>query len=116
MENNFEPRVGAKFQFHTKPGPGFNGIVDCEVLEVDAPRRLSYSWRGGWSSKPTIVTFTLVPEEGGTRLLLQHTGFEGSRAIALSYLLGSGWGRLLNKDLPRVLRADGQATIMKRKA
>jgi uncharacterized protein YndB with AHSA1/START domain len=47
MPNDFQPVVGHKFQLRTKPRPGFDGIVKCEVLEMDAPRRLSYSWKGG---------------------------------------------------------------------
>jgi uncharacterized protein YndB with AHSA1/START domain len=54
MENNFEARLGHKFQFRTKPAPGFDGVVNCEVLEMDPPRRLAYSWSGG--NLNTIVT------------------------------------------------------------
>ena len=41
MPNDFEPRVGHKFNFKTKPAPGFDGIVHCEVLKLDEPRHLS---------------------------------------------------------------------------
>jgi uncharacterized protein YndB with AHSA1/START domain len=43
MPNNFEPKVGHKFQFKVGPQPGWRGFVDCEVLEVEEPRRLSYT-------------------------------------------------------------------------
>jgi len=40
MPNNFEPVVGRKFRFHVDPMPGpYPGGSECEVLEVDAPRR-----------------------------------------------------------------------------
>jgi uncharacterized protein YndB with AHSA1/START domain len=104
MDNTFEPRVGHHFQFRTAPRPGFNGIVDCEVTEVDPPRKLAYTWRGGWVGKPTLVTYTLEPVAEGTRLHLAHTGFEGVRGFALSMLLGSGWKtNILRRSLPRVL-------------
>lgn len=32
MPNDFAPRVGHRFTFRTEPGPGFDGIVRCEVL------------------------------------------------------------------------------------
>ena len=57
MENDFKPIVGYRFRFHTKPGPGFDGIVNCEVLKVDRPHVLSYTWVGGGID--TVVTFTL---------------------------------------------------------
>lgn len=30
--NDFEPRIGHRFQFRTEPAPGFDGVVNCEVL------------------------------------------------------------------------------------
>ena len=35
MPTDFAPRLGHKFQFRTKPAPGFDGIVHCEVIELD---------------------------------------------------------------------------------
>ena len=44
MPNNFEPVAGRKFRFHVDPMPGpYPGGSECEVLEVDAPRRLVYN-------------------------------------------------------------------------
>jgi uncharacterized protein YndB with AHSA1/START domain len=43
MPNDFKPELGHRFQFKTRPRPGFNGIVDCQVIEVDEPHRL---WEG----------------------------------------------------------------------
>jgi len=40
MENDFEPRLGHKFMFHSKPQPGWDGKSYCEVTELDPPRRL----------------------------------------------------------------------------
>src|SRR5713226_365222 len=76
MPNDFQPRLGHKFQFRTKPQPGWRGIVDCEVTELDEPRRLSYTWTGEPDKPGTRVTWTLEPIDGGTRLRLEHTGFE----------------------------------------
>ena len=49
-------------------------IVDCEVLVVDEPYKLSYTWVGGPIN--TIVTWTLKEENGTTDLHLEQTGFE----------------------------------------
>jgi len=40
------PHRGSRFQLVAKPVPGWRGIVDCEVLEVDEPHLLRYTWRG----------------------------------------------------------------------
>jgi uncharacterized protein YndB with AHSA1/START domain len=76
MDNDFEPRVGHKFRFQPPLEQGVEGTIFCEVIELDEPKSLSYTWRGSFTSKPTIVTWTLVPVEGGTQLQLEHTGFE----------------------------------------
>src|SRR3954462_6913101 len=70
MRNDFEPRLGHRFQFRTKPAPGFDGVVHCEVTELDPPRRLAYTWKGG--SIDTIVTWTLEPVADGTRVKFEQ--------------------------------------------
>jgi uncharacterized protein YndB with AHSA1/START domain len=98
METDIEPRVGHRFQFRTKPGPGFDGIVHCEVLEADPPRRLVYSWAGGpTKKKPTVVMWTLTPAGTGTRLVLEHSGFHGVAGFLLRAMLGRGWGHKLRE-------------------
>jgi uncharacterized protein YndB with AHSA1/START domain len=75
--NDFEPVVGHTFQF--REAPGFPGAIDCEVIEVDRPNRLSYTWMtGGQGDQPhsTVVTWTLAEADGGvTRLHLEQSGF-----------------------------------------
>jgi uncharacterized protein YndB with AHSA1/START domain len=65
---------GAAFTFKTQPYPGWDGIVNCRILEVDAHRKLSYAWVVG--DMDTVVTFTLAPTASGTRLSLVHAGFK----------------------------------------
>ena len=66
---------GAPFTFKTQPYPGWDGTVDCRVLEIDAPKTLSYSWVVG-GMLDTVVTFTLTPTASGTHLLLVQSGFK----------------------------------------
>jgi uncharacterized protein YndB with AHSA1/START domain len=106
MPNNFEPRVGHCFTFRTEPQPGWSGIVECEVAEIEKPRRLSYTWRGDPSMPETLVVFTLEPVKEGTRLHLAHSRFGagGPAGTSIRDLLGSGWGtKLLRVDLPALL-------------
>jgi uncharacterized protein YndB with AHSA1/START domain len=71
MENNFKPIVGYKCQFRNEE---IDLIVDSEVLVVDKPDKLSYTWVGGPIN--TIVTWTLKQEGETTYLHLEQTGFE----------------------------------------
>lgn len=34
MKNDFEPVVGHRFNFRAAPINGWNGVTDCEVLEI----------------------------------------------------------------------------------
>jgi len=54
MPNDFQPRLGHKFQFRTKPAPGFDGIVNCEVVTGFRGARavmVSFIMGSGWTSK-----------------------------------------------------------------
>src|SRR5262245_13781198 len=69
MKNDFQPVVGHKFQFRATPMPGWKGYTNCEVLELDEPKRLVYSWGDGTESDSglrTVVTWTLTPTANGT--------------------------------------------------
>ncbi|MBW4510825.1 MAG: SRPBCC domain-containing protein [Scytonematopsis contorta HA4267-MV1] len=74
MENDFEPRLGHKFRFSHPNLPGVTASIDCEVIELDEPSRLSFTWRDGMMLKPSVVTYTLKSVEGGTKVLLEHKG------------------------------------------
>jgi uncharacterized protein YndB with AHSA1/START domain len=97
----FAPRVGQRFTFRARPMPatGFSGVVSCEVLEADEPKRLSYSWNDAEASEPTgwVITWELLPEGKGTRVLFTHSGFDPDSPTAqLSRtIMGSGWPRIL---------------------
>ncbi|MBX7080695.1 MAG: SRPBCC domain-containing protein [Nannocystaceae bacterium] len=69
----FSLKTGADFTLQAPPQPGWDGVVHCRVLEVQTLERLRYAWVVG--ELDTIVTFTLVPTETGTRLTLVQTGF-----------------------------------------
>ena len=104
MPNDFEPRVGHRFQFRSTPMPGWRGFVECEVIEIEAPRRLAYTWRGDADWKePTIVRWTLEPIAGGTQLLLEHTNLQEPWGRELQAMLGQGWKKMLEKKLRGVL-------------
>ncbi|AKT41457.1 SRPBCC family protein [Chondromyces crocatus] len=69
----FELAPGTAFSFHTQPMPGWDGVVNCRMIESEVQRKLSYRWVVG--DMDTVVTFTLTPTAKGTHLSLVHTGF-----------------------------------------
>jgi uncharacterized protein YndB with AHSA1/START domain len=107
MPNDFEPVVGKRFTFKTKPIGDWDGVVQCEVLEIVLHRRLVYSWKGGSDSNDSssnygskldsVVTWTLQPEGRGTRLRLVHTGFRSPQNDFAYDAMSSGWGRIMGR-------------------
>jgi len=107
MPNDFEPVVGKRFTFTTRPIGDWDGIVQCEVLEVVPRRRLVYSWKGGSDSNDcspnygsrldSVVTWTLQAEGGGTRLRMVHAGFRSPQNDFAYDAMRSGWGRIVGR-------------------
>jgi uncharacterized protein YndB with AHSA1/START domain len=103
--DDFQPVVGHKFQFRTKPETGWPAVVDCEVLEVDEPHRLSYTWELRELAHRTTVTWTLTEAGSGvTQLRLEQSGFasEAKREIEGAKY---GWTQQVNQ-LQRLLGAE----------
>ncbi len=69
-----ELEPGAAFTFKTQPYPGWDGTVNCRLLEIETYRKLSYTWSVPFLD--TVVTFTLTPTTLGTRLSLVQSGFK----------------------------------------
>jgi uncharacterized protein YndB with AHSA1/START domain len=113
MPNDFQPVVGHDFTFRTDPRPGveFDGVVHCRVLAVEPERLLRISWRGG--NLDTTVTWTLVPEGRGTRLLLEHDGFDPDDPAqqVTRRILGGGWRSNMLAALRAVLAERDGSTV-----
>jgi len=74
LENDFEAAVGHKFTLRTAPKPGWNGVIDCEVMVVEPTTRLVYSWKP-FEGLTTVVSWTLTPTMNGTRVRMEQSGF-----------------------------------------
>ena len=102
----FGTAVGTKFQFIAKPKPGWDGVVNCEVLEVAEPVLLRYAWTDNAGGDDTVVTYRLEPQgpDGtATRLIYDHTGFTGVGGFFMARLLGRVRRKMLGVGLPPVL-------------
>ncbi len=110
MPNDFEPVQGRRFRFQYDPnGLCPDGLVECQVLEIDPPRRMVWSWVHApldpAAPRPpaSIVTWTLAPEGAGTRLRLEHSNLDSERWL-IATMMRFGWGYMLKRLIPRVLQ------------
>jgi uncharacterized protein YndB with AHSA1/START domain len=117
MENDIKPVVGHRFNFRAKPMGDWDGIVYCEVLEVDEPNKLVYSWKGGSDknggyghSLDTIVTWTLASTTtGGTKLHLVHYGFQPNDFAFQA--MGQGWRSMVTAEKMSRILADEDRSV-----
>lgn len=94
MSCDFAPVVGHRFDFRQDWG-----TVGCEVLEVEPNRSLAYSW--GAMGLESVVTWTLTPTAGGTRLRMEQAGFLQEQKQAY-HGARIGWQKFIG-NLERVL-------------
>ncbi len=92
MNNDFQPEVGRRFNLRGEWG----GVLDCEVLAVEPLKTLSYTWDfphadAAYNLK-SVVTFTLTPTPGGTRLRMEQAGFGPEQRQAFGGAK-AGWGK-----------------------
>jgi uncharacterized protein YndB with AHSA1/START domain len=80
MKNDFQPVVGHQFSFRSTPVPGWDGVINSEVLVIEPNSKLSYSW--GTMGTMSMVTWTLTPTKGGTHLRMEQTGFRSDQDAA----------------------------------
>ena len=96
--------VGNRFTYQTTPAGPWDGVIQCEVLEVRPNERLSYSWHGGHESNngygsqlDTVVTFTLTKVDGGTRLRVVHSGFVTPKNDSAYKNMSGGWKTVIGR-------------------
>jgi uncharacterized protein YndB with AHSA1/START domain len=96
--------VGHKFKLDM----GRWGLQSCEVLAVEPERLFRYRFAIGVLD--TTITWTLVPENEGTRLRLRQEGFNLNTPLGQEALTGmaEGWphvmrrlGEVIDEDLAR---------------
>jgi uncharacterized protein YndB with AHSA1/START domain len=86
--NDIRAEVGRRFR--VEAAPGTDAAVECEVLEVEPERTLTYSWRearDGGAALDSEVTWIITPRfDGGTHLRLVQDGFalSGGRVLAMA--------------------------------
>ena len=67
---------GAEFAFRAQPQPGWDGVVNCRIIEIEPQRKLRYAWVVGDNWLDTTVTFTLTATPSGSHLSIVQSGFK----------------------------------------
>lgn len=85
--SDIAPVVGHEF---TVTFPDW-GVQRCTVTVVDEPRMLAYTFSEGILD--STITWSLKPEGTGTRLFLEHAGFDVDTPIGRTgfHGMGAGW-------------------------
>ena len=93
--------VGHRFELDM----GAFGRQPCTVTDVDPERLLRYRFAEG--SLDTTITWTLVPEGDGTRLHLEHAGFDLDSPLGRQAFqgMGHGWPGVLARLEPALTAA-----------
>jgi uncharacterized protein YndB with AHSA1/START domain len=100
MPVDFKLEVGHRFSFHTDPRPNvkWRGTCHCQVLAFETGKMLRYSWADPEQDNglDSTVTWWLEAEGTGTRLFLEHDGFDPDNPYqAMSRRImgdpGKGW-------------------------
>ena len=97
----FRLEPAATFSFRAQPQPGWDGVVDCRLIEIETHRKLSWNWVAG--DIDTVVTFTLTPTSAGTSLNIVQSGF----APAQKREFGGaryGWNMMSNRLIELLAR------------
>jgi uncharacterized protein YndB with AHSA1/START domain len=96
MKNDFKPDVGHRFNLRGEWG----GVMDCEVLEVEPQKSLSYTWdfkhEDPAYNMTSVVTFTLTKTSTGTHLRMEQAGFRADQKQALGGAT-AGWNQMFGK-------------------
>jgi uncharacterized protein YndB with AHSA1/START domain len=94
MKNDFEPIVDHRFNLRADWS-----AVDCQVLEVEPNKMLSYTWAA--YGLESTVTWTLTPTSRGTHLRMEQSGFRPDQEQAYQGAK-AGWQRFF-ANLEQVL-------------
>lgn len=92
-EGDIRPEVGHAFALDM----GAFGRQSCEVIAVQPERLLAYIFGAGTLN--TTVTWRLEPADGGTRLSLEHSGFDLDTEMGQQAYRGmaGGWPVVLDR-------------------
>lgn len=100
---HMDTRQGGSYSYATEKGNfEVNGVseFEChgEILEIDSPRLLVYTWVANWhldKQRKTVVRWELTPSGKGTHVKVTHSGLVQEQAAREDYR--GGWPGVIEK-------------------
>jgi uncharacterized protein YndB with AHSA1/START domain len=107
MLEDFRPEVGFETRF-TVENEGKEYVHIWKITEVLPMHKISYEWKFGGFPGNSLLTFELLAEGKGTRLILTHKGVDSFRGDIYPGLARenfvSGWTSFLDQALMEFLK------------
>lgn len=106
---NFEPRVGFKFNFLAGPPNDKQYLHLCEIIEVVEGKKISYTWRYDSYPGNSIVTCELLDKGERTIVRLTHQGAHTFEEAGKGFEKSSfeeGWRYFIHSALKAHFEAD----------
>jgi uncharacterized protein YndB with AHSA1/START domain len=95
-------RVGGRWRLEMPMPKPYHGVEivrhDGEILELDAPRLLVYTWNANFHKNPqgkSVVRWELTPTRSGTHVKVTHSGLRPEPQAAKDY--AGGWPGVLDE-------------------
>jgi uncharacterized protein YndB with AHSA1/START domain len=96
-----DARKGGRWRSANHPAAkSLNGVSEFraggEILEIDPPRLLVYTWHANWHDDPslaTVVRWELQPTQNGTQVKVIHSGLAKEKIARADY--AGGWTGVL---------------------
>ena len=95
-------KPGGKWKFISRELKGENAGREYEhhgeILEMDPPRLLVYSWFANWhepATKQTVIRWELTPVGKGTKVKMTHSGLSQIEGACEGY--SQGWPGLMQE-------------------
>jgi uncharacterized protein YndB with AHSA1/START domain len=118
MSTDFSPEVGRKFQYKAKPNMFWRGYVDCQVIEIEKPTLLRFTWQSVAGHTPTVVSYRLEGIGSKTKFSTSHEGFDSSHGffngLFMRVMIGFGLRKEVLNRLPKVLENGKNGDIARR--
>lgn len=110
-EVNVDARAGGRYRVTMRARDGTRYVVGGSYQEISRPQKLVYTWQ--WedahtSPAETLITVTFAEKDGGTELIMRHTGFPQA---AMRDSHNHGWNSSLNKLIDTVDARGSAATL-----
>lgn len=100
LQTNFKLKKGEPFYLRDTSRKK-ELVVQCKLLDFEEHKSLTYIW--GASHESSLVSFTLSETNEGTKLVVEHSGFQGVSGFFAARNFSGVWKKMIKFSLPEVM-------------